>query len=204
MKNLYTALILGLFALASCQDGDDPTDFFDLEPRTTYNISLTGTFADSLYFKNDTLQQWEYVYGDEELTGVMYVNFIDADQNYTGYIEWDNGVRSFQEKVVRQLFTQWDTASNIGTNESTVFTDSVRPIAGRLRDFTIGWRNDSLPILLGSKNLQFTIADQTSTKIEADAGYQVRSTVIEGHPDSTEFLYNRRFWNLDHLSIRKP
>lgn len=198
--------VLGIlvFGGVACTQDPEPTDFFQLEDRTTYQVSLTGTFQDSLYFKNDTLQQWEFTHGTEQLNGVLYVNSMNNERNFVGYIAWDDGLRSYQTDVIRQLFTVWDTSDFTVQSEVSSFQDSLVPVIGRLRDYSIGFRNDTLPLLLSSKNLQFEIEDQTASRIDASAGYQVRSTLIDGHPDSSEIYYYRRFWNLDELKIRTP
>lgn len=202
-KYLLTSLILVL-AFVACTDDNDPTDFFQIADRTTYNVSMIGDFTDSLYFRDDTLQQWENVGGREELTGILYVNDVTNERNFVGYIQWDNRLRTYQGQVIRQLFTQWDTTTISGSNEASALSDSIVPVVGRLRDFALGFRNDTLPLLLSSKNLQFDIDDQTATSIDGSAGYQVRSTLIDGHPDSTEIYYLRRYWDLSSFHVRTP
>lgn len=204
MKKITIGTLFLMFGFVACTDDDVPTDFFQIADRTTYNVTLVGDFTDSLYFKNDTLQQWENSGGKEELTGIMYVNDVTDERNFVGYIQWDNRVRTYQKQVIRQLFTQWDTTSSSGANESLALGDSIVPVVGRLRDYGLGFRNDSVPLLLSSKNLQFEIDDQTASAIDASAGYQVRSTLIDGHPDSTDIYYLRRYWDLSNFSVRTP
>ncbi|KAB2810388.1 hypothetical protein [Phaeocystidibacter luteus] len=203
MKFKHYALFVGLImGLTSCDD--DPvaaTEYFQMSERTTYDIRLSGRFADTLYFKNDTLQQWEYVTGTEVLTGDLYVFTLDDENKFSGYFRWTRAQRSYDRRVIRQLFTQWDTADNT-VNQLTLQIDSFRPVGGRLRTHSITLKNDTLDLLMNAGNLPFEIENQTTSTLQGFAGYSTRSTVIEGHPDSTDFSYYRRFWNLRDLLIQ--
>ncbi|NVK27419.1 MAG: hypothetical protein HWE14_05210 [Flavobacteriia bacterium] len=203
MKFKHYALFLGVaFGFASCDDGGvTTTESFQMTERTTYSIRLSGRFADTLYFKNDTLQQWEYLTGTEKLTGQFYVFTLDDDNEYSGYFRWTNSERSYDKRVVRQLFTQWDTSDAVVSQLMTPL-DSFRPIEGRLRAHSLSIKNDTLNLLLNSANLPFEIENQTANSLQGYAGYSTRSTDIDGHPDSTEFSYYRRFWNLQDLLIQ--
>lgn len=201
MKNWLRIVFIGV-VLSACSDPADDIVYFELEPRTAYTFRLEGKFADSLYFKNDTLKQWEYRTGSEDLLGVLYVNeVLDDFGRFNGYFAWSDSEKDYDERIVRQLFTQWDTTDASYSNDVTIFLDSLQPFYGRLRQETIGFRNDTLKLMLSSANLQFDIESQSENRINASAGYPVRSTVIEGHPDSSEFYYYRRFWTLEDLTI---
>ncbi len=201
MRIWQSIMAVALLTVA-CSTSEDETEYFELQPRTSYSFALSGEFADTLYYKNDTLQSWEYRTGTEGLTGGLFVNeVLDDFGRFNGYFFWTDSRRSYDEKIISQIFTQWDTTNASFTNETRTFVDTLLPFYGRLRASSIGFRNDTLKLMLSSANLQFQIDDQSVNEIRASAGYPVRKTVIEGHPDSTNFYYLRRSWDLNSLRI---
>lgn len=208
MKTHLSTLALSVFAMGIISCGDDTVeDTIDFNPtaNTSYMFYLDGIIADTLHSKTDsTATSWRYVNGTESLAGAFYINDITGDGKFNGYFSWVSSNRQFDEVLVTKTgVSTWDTSRVYDQSSSVGLNDSIQPFYATYKNKSLTLRNDTLKLILNNSVLAFDIDDATETSMKASADYFARSTEIQGHPDSTNFSYDRRAWKLRELRITK-
>lgn len=191
-------------ALISCDPDpiDQPTDGFQFIPGTSYYISIGGDVHDTTYADDYPNREIIFEDGRSKMRGTLQIISLEENDDYFGYIFWDDRIYSGFRETRTLTNGVWDTTYTTINPKVESLGDSSIWVEGRLTntEFRIG--RDTLTVLYDRKKLEFDLLTESPNGFKSWAGYPEVRTRFSGSTDSGNLFYYRQTWQLDTLRVK--